>query len=155
MCEVKNLVLSSLVINFDSFWVFWVKKKCSPTARFLLLIMNFFVPKKSCPPPHLNPVSAPALILIGDFSGGSPLPFPSLREFRRVPPTLDFYKIITPKAFDLELSSKTSERLVKLERMSMHPKRIASIKDNNVACISSSARKLSYHIDWNQGKYSI
>ena len=25
--------------------------------------MNFFVPKKSCPPPHLNPVSAPDNVL--------------------------------------------------------------------------------------------
>ena len=35
----------------------------------------------------------------------------------------DFFKVITLKAFDLNRSSMTTDRLVKLERMAMHPKR--------------------------------
>jgi len=40
----------------------------------------------------------------------------------------------------------TTDRLVKLERMVMHPKKLASISDNSVfnAFISSGPRKLNY-----------
>ena len=63
-------------------------------------------------------------LAVSGGGGGSPLP------------PLDFNKVITPKLV----------RLVKQEKMAMHPKRLASISDISVfnAFISSGSRKLNY-----------
>ena len=54
-----------LGLGHHIFWLFLSQKNFCLRGRrdFLFLIMNFLVPKKSCPPPspHLNPVSAPVL----------------------------------------------------------------------------------------------
>ena len=73
------------------------------------------------------------------FQGGSPPPLEKLGV--RVPP-LDFFKVITLKAFDLEQVIYDHRQVGQpMGRMGMHPKRLASISDNSALNAINSSRQ--------------
>ena len=75
------------------------------------------------------------------FQGGSPFPPPLEKLGVRVT-HLDFFKVITLKAFDLEQVIYAHRQVGQpMGRMGMHPKRLASISDNSALNAINSSRQ--------------